>query len=129
MVFPASTARAWVLGRVGNSELGETTEMGEYVSGSTFLADTSGLVWPDPENEDDSLYWGRVTLQMAGDNWVRQGGLLNVKKDSFNVYQAINDVVAAEHGSLSLRPRGQGLLLEPSPPAERSSGSQSGFRR
>jgi hypothetical protein len=31
---------------------------------------------------------------------VRQGGLSNVKKDSFNVYQAINDVVAAEHGKL-----------------------------
>ena len=98
VVFPPSLARAWVLERVGNSELGETTGMGEYVSGTTFLANTSGFLWPDPEDEDDSLYWGRVTLQMAGDNWVRQGGLSNVKKDSFNVYQAINDVVAAEHG-------------------------------
>ena len=88
VVFPPSLANAWVLGRVGNSELGQTT----------YLADISGFLWPDPEDEEDLLHWGRVTLRMAGDNWVRQGGLSNVQKDSFNVYQAINDVVAAEHG-------------------------------
>ena len=88
VVFPPSLANAWVLGRVGNSELGSTT----------YLANTSGFFSPDPEDSADQLLWGRVTLQMAGDNWVRQGGLSNVQKDSFNVYQAINDVVAAEHG-------------------------------
>ena len=88
VVFPPSLANAWVLSRVGNSELGATT----------YLANVSGYLSPDPQDEADKLKWGLVTLKMAADNWVRQGGLSNVKKDSFNVYQAINDVVAAEHG-------------------------------
>lgn len=88
VVFPPSLANAWVLGRVGNSELGVTT----------YLANTSGFLSPDPEDSADELKWGLVTLKMAGDNWVRQGGLSNVQKDSFNVYQAISDVMAAEHG-------------------------------
>jgi hypothetical protein len=68
VVFPPSLAGAWVLGRKGNSELGS----------STYLANTSGYFSPDPENEADKLKWGRVTLKLAADNWVRQGGLSNV---------------------------------------------------
>jgi hypothetical protein len=58
VVFPPSLANAWVLGRVGNSELGVTT----------YLANTSGFLSPDPEDSADQLKWGRVTLRMAGDN-------------------------------------------------------------
>src|SRR5690606_24761315 len=114
VVFPPSLAGAWVLERVGNSELGEPQESSEGPtvpgSGTTILADTSGYFAPDPENEADSLDWGRVTLKMASDKWVRQGELSTVKKASFNVNQAIADVTAAEHGKFVCDREGKASL-------------------
>jgi hypothetical protein len=79
VVFPPSLSRAGVIGRVGNAELGQTT----------YLADTTAY---------SDLETGKTTLEMAGDNWVRQGGLSDVEQDTFNVYHAIRDVTAAERG-------------------------------
>jgi len=79
VVFPPALSSAWVVGRVGNSEVGVTT----------FLADTSSF---------SSLDQGKLTLAMAADNWISDGGPSNVSKNAFDVYQAIQDVTAAEHG-------------------------------
>lgn len=81
VVIPPALNRAWVLGRVGNGELGQTT----------YLADTSAY---------SDLDTGILTLGMAADNWVIQGGASDEEKDSFDVYRAIRDIAAAEHGKL-----------------------------
>lgn len=91
VVFPPALASAWVLGRVGNSEVGKTT----------FLADISCY------SEFDK---GTLTLAMAGDNWVRQGGFSDVKQDTFNVYHAIMDVAAAERGRFFFSREGKALF-------------------
>src|SRR5690606_26942221 len=100
--------------RVGNSELGEPQESSEGPtvpgSGTTILADTSGYFAPDPENEADSLDWGRVTLKMAADNWVRQGGLARGKKDSFSGYRGSADVASAERGTCVCERAGKASL-------------------
>jgi hypothetical protein len=91
VVFPPSLASAWVLGRQGNSEVGKTT----------FLASTKVYFEQDE---------GVLTLAMAGDNWVRQGGLSDVRQDTFNVYHAIRDVTAAEHGRFFFTREGKALF-------------------
>ena len=45
-----------------------------------------------------NLEEGLLTLNMAGDNWVRQGGYSDQTKDSFDVYRGIRDITAAERG-------------------------------
>jgi hypothetical protein len=79
VVMPPALNRAWVLGRAGNSELGA----------STYLADTAAY---------SSLEQGTLTLALAADNWVIDGGGSDAKKTSFDVYRAIGDVTAAERG-------------------------------
>lgn len=91
VVFPPSLAAAWVLGRTGNSEVGATT----------FLASTSTF---------SDLDTGALMLEMAGDNWVRQGGLADAKQDTFNVYHAIRDVAAAERGRFLFDRAGKALF-------------------
>lgn len=91
VVVPPALNRAWVLGRVGNSELGQTT----------YLADTTAY---------STLDEGKMTLAMAADNWVRDGGLSNVNKDTFDVYQAIQDITAAEHGKFLFDREGKALF-------------------
>jgi hypothetical protein len=91
VVIPPALNRAWVLGRVGNSELGLTT----------YLADTSAY---------SVLDTGALTLGMAGDNWVVQGGASDQEKDSFDVYRAIKDISAAEHGKFQFDREGKALL-------------------
>ncbi|MDX2136926.1 MAG: hypothetical protein SF123_02435 [Chloroflexota bacterium] len=78
VVIPPALSQAWVLGRVGNSEVGA----------STYLADTSAY---------SSLDTGTLTLAIAADNWVIDG-TSDAKKQSFDVYRAIGDVTAAERG-------------------------------
>lgn len=41
---------------------------------------------------------GVVTLSVAGDNWVNDGGYSDKHKDTFDVYRAVRDLVAAERG-------------------------------
>jgi hypothetical protein len=105
VVFPPALASAWVLGRTGNSEVGTTT----------FLADTSAY---------SSLEAGKLIVGMAADNWVVNGGYANKAKDTFNVYQAIQDITAAEHGRFLFDREGKAvfwnrhhLLLDNTPAA------------
>jgi hypothetical protein len=37
-------------------------------------------------------------LPRVADNWVRQGGMMDIDKDTFDVYRAISDITAAERG-------------------------------
>lgn len=78
VVMPPALSRAWVLGRVGNSEVGATA----------YLAETSAY---------SSLDAGTLTLGIAADNWVIDGAS-DAKKQSFDVYRAIGDITAAERG-------------------------------
>ena len=91
VVIPPALNRAWVLGRVGNSELEQTT----------YLADTSAY---------SELDEGILTLGMAADNWVIQGGASDEEKDSFDVYRAIRDIAAAEHGKFLFDREGKALF-------------------
>jgi hypothetical protein len=91
VVVPPSLSQAWVLGRVGNSEVGVTT----------YLADTSAY---------SILEKGKLVLGMAADNWVVQGGASDEEKNSFDVYRAIGDVTAAEHGKFLFARDGKALF-------------------
>ena len=68
-----------MLGDPDLSKLGETTKLADLTTYSDF---------------DE----GVLTLNMAGDNWVRQGGYSDEEKDTFDVYRGIRDVTAAERG-------------------------------
>ncbi|MCD4687496.1 MAG: hypothetical protein K8S97_16320 [Anaerolineae bacterium] len=91
VVFPPALASAWVVGRTGHSEVGVTT----------FLADVG--IFSD-------LDIGALALEMAGDNWVRQGGLSDTKQNTFNVYHAIRDVAAGERGRFLFDREGKALF-------------------
>ena len=91
VVFPPALASAWVVGRVGNSEVGKTT----------FLADT------DTYSDLDK---GTLTFEMVGDNWTRQGGYSDAKQNTFNVYHAISDVTAGERGHFVFSREGKALF-------------------
>jgi hypothetical protein len=41
---------------------------------------------------------GNTAFPYVGDNWVRQGGMTDLEKDTFDVYRAIGDVTTAERG-------------------------------
>lgn len=79
VVIPPGLDRAWIMSRVGNSEL----------TASTYLATTAAY---------SVLDTGALTLGIAADNWVRQGGYTDVLQNNFDVYRAIGDITAAEHG-------------------------------
>lgn len=79
VIFPPALSAAWVIGDDSFSRIGQ----------STCLADL---------NAYSSLEQGKLTLNMAGDNWVRQGGYTDQNKDTFDVYRAIRDITAAERG-------------------------------
>lgn len=91
IIPPASLEDIWVLGRVGNSELADTTR----------LVKTA---------QDRVLDEGEITLAIAGDNWVRQGGMAGNTDDTFDVYRAIWDVVGAERGRFLFTRDGQALF-------------------
>lgn len=91
VVFPPALVGAWVLGRVGNSEVGVTTR----------------LVSVTQYSELDE---GITTLAMAADNWVQRGGSNDQEKDTFDVYRAIKDVVAAERGRFLFSRDGKALF-------------------
>jgi len=79
VVIPPALSRAWILDRSGNSEVGETT----------YLADVTAY---------SKLDIGQLTLGMAGDNWIREAGFNSLSQDNYDVYRAIGDITAAEHG-------------------------------
>ncbi|MDX2139796.1 MAG: hypothetical protein SF123_17050 [Chloroflexota bacterium] len=79
VVLPPGLNKAWILGRTGNSEVGTTM----------FIADTTAY---------SELDEGKMVLSVAADNWGIDGGMSNAKKNTFDVYRAIGDITAAEHG-------------------------------
>ena len=91
VVIPPAMTSAWILERVGNSELNVTT----------FLANTTSY---------SDLDIGIMTLAIAADNWVSRGGANDAEKDTFDVYRAIKDVVAAERGRFLFSRDGKALF-------------------
>ena len=53
---------------------------------------------------------GVLTLNMAGDNWVRQGGYSDQEKDTFDVYRGIRDITAAERGKFFFDREGKAVF-------------------
>ena len=68
---------------------------------TTFLANTTSF-----SNLDE----GVTVLALAADNWVRRGGSADEEKDTFDVYRAIKDVVAAERGRFLFSRDGKALF-------------------
>jgi hypothetical protein len=91
VVMPPALNRAWILGRVGNSEVGV----------SMFLGDTSAY---------STLDSGKLTLAMSADNWVIQNNASDVIKSSFDVYRAINDIATAEGGKFFFDREGRAIF-------------------
>lgn len=100
VVIPPALTDAWILGRVGFSELGNTTKLANITAYSNLYDPSS-----NPNGEK-----GLKTLAMAADNWVRQGGLSDVEQDSFDVYHAISDITAAERGKFLFDREGKVLF-------------------
>ncbi|MCY3779374.1 MAG: hypothetical protein OXG78_03610 [Chloroflexi bacterium] len=91
VIFPPALADAWVLGDPSYSKLGE----------STYLANLEAF--RDYEE-------GVLSLNMAGDNWVRQGGYSDQEKDTFDVYRGIRDITAAERGKFFFDREGKAVF-------------------
>jgi hypothetical protein len=67
----------------------------------------AALVAEVPGMPTASLEQGKVTLSVAGDNWVRQGGYADAEEDTFDVYHAISDVTTVERGRFFFNRQGQ----------------------
>ena len=91
VIIPPALTSAWVLGHDAYSRLGT----------STYLADVTHY---------SDLDEGTQTLELAADNWVRQGGMADQKQDTFDVYRAIRDVTAAERGKFLFSREGKALF-------------------
>jgi hypothetical protein len=91
VIIPPALDKAWILGRVGNSEVGLTTH----------LAVTTDYETLEP---------GRLTLGMAADNWVINGGASNLKKNTFDVFRAIGDITSAERGRFFFNRAGKAVF-------------------
>ena len=91
VIFPPALADAWVLGDPDYSKLGQ----------STFLANLEAY-----SNYEEGI----LTVQMAGDNWVRQGGYSDQLKDTFDVYRGIRDITAAERGKFFFDREGKAVF-------------------
>ena len=91
VIFPPALADAWVLGDPDYSKLGE----------STYLANLEAY-----SNYEE----GVLTLNLAGDNWVRQGGYSDQEKDTFDVYRGIRDITAAERGKFFFDREGKAVF-------------------
>ncbi len=91
VVIPPPLTRTMLLSVAGYGEVGETA----------YLADTV------IENDLDT---GKTTLAYAADNWVRRGGSTDDEADTFNVYRAVRDTVAAERGRFLFDREGQAIF-------------------
>lgn len=91
VIVPPALNGAWILGRVGSSEL----------DSSTWLADTVGY---------SDLDEGISTFAYVADNWVQRGGSSASTNDTFNVYHAIQDVTAAERGHFFFDREGKAIF-------------------
>ena len=91
VIFPPALSDSWVLGDPDLSKLGETTQLADLTTYSDFEE-------------------GVLTLNMAGDNWVRQGGYSDQEKDTFDVYRGIRDITAAERGKFFFDREGKAVF-------------------
>ena len=91
VIFPPALSDAWVIGDENFSLLGQ----------STYLANLE--TYSDYEE-------GVLTLNLAGDNWVRQGGYSDQEKDTFDVYRGIRDITAAERGKFFFDRKGKAVF-------------------
>jgi hypothetical protein len=89
--LPPALTRTTLLDLSGYSELGVTTYLPDMTIPNT-------------------LETGKTTLAYAADNWVHRGDTNDQKKDTFNVYRAIKDVVAAERGRFFFDRTGQAIF-------------------
>jgi hypothetical protein len=76
VVVPPAGSNAWML---GGAKLG----IGTYLLPASAYSD---------------LETGQVTLDLAADNWVKDGGRRDEDQDVFDVYRAISDVANVEDG-------------------------------
>ncbi len=91
VIFPPALSDAWVLGDENFSRLGVSTALADLAAYSDFEE-------------------GVLTLNMAGDNWVRQGGYSDQSKDTFDVYRGIRDITAAERGKFFFDREGKAVF-------------------
>ena len=86
VIFPPALSDSWVLGDPDLSKVGESTKLANLEA------------FRDYEE-------GVLTLNLAGDNWVRQGGYSDQEKDTFDVYRGIRDITGfALNSDVRLRP-------------------------
>lgn len=88
VVIPPAVQDMWVVGR---SQLGDDTKLGKY---SDFM----------------DFQQGATVFTLVADNWVRQGGFSNEERDTFDVYRAIQDMVAAERGRFFFNRAGKAIF-------------------
>ena len=91
VIFPPALSDAWVIGDPDYSKLGESTTLANLEAYSNYEE-------------------GILTVQTAGDNWVRQGGYSDQLKDTFDVYRGIRDITAAERGKFFFDREGKAVF-------------------
>ncbi len=91
VIFPPALSDSWVLGDPDYSRLGESTKLANLEAYSNYEE-------------------GALTLNMVGDNWVRQGGYSDQLKDTFDVYRGIRDITAAERGKFFFDREGKAVF-------------------
>ena len=91
VIFPPALSDSWVLGDPDYSKLGQSTKLANLEAYSNFEE-------------------GVLTLNMVGDNWVRQGGYSDQLKDTFDVYRGIRDITAAERGKFFFDREGKAVF-------------------
>ena len=91
VIFPPALSDAWVVGDPDYSKLGQSTKLANLEAYSDYEE-------------------GALTLNMVGDNWVRQGGYSDQAKDTFDVYRGIRDITAAERGKFFFDREGKAVF-------------------
>jgi hypothetical protein len=91
VALPLPLTQQTLLDTPGHNELGLTTLLGDPTIAR-------------------SLEVGKTTLAYAADNWLRRGENTSERPDTFNVYRAIKDVVAAERGRFFFDRAGQAVF-------------------
>ena len=92
VIFPAGAERLLGAGRSGLQQAGRI--------------DLGWPIW----KPSATTKRGVLTLNMAGDNWVRQGGYSDQEKDTFDVYRGIRDITAAERGKFFFDREGKAVF-------------------
>jgi hypothetical protein len=110
VVVPPALTGAWIVGRINFSELGETDLAGNPIAGTTWVADVSAYSNLYDPIQNPTGEPGIKTLDLAADNWVLNVVSPDAKKNTFDVYRALNDVVMAEHGKFLFDRTGKAMF-------------------